>query len=87
LFILLMATFMDKYFGPLSRDYCVYFYALTIFSAFGFVISAITIAYFMIMNYKKVDSMFVFNSFYALFSSFLAYFVNRLLHTMCVKSI
>lgn len=82
-----MTTFMDRYFGPLSREYCVYFYALTILAAFTFVTSAITIAYFMITNYKKIDSMFVFNSFYVLFSAFIAYIANRLLHTMCVKSI
>ena len=82
-----MATFMDTYFGPLSRDYCVYFYILTIMSALAFVMSVISIGYYTITHIKKVDSMFVFNSVYVLFSSFLVYFVNRLLHTMCVKSI
>jgi hypothetical protein len=78
---------MDNYFGPLSREYCVYFYILTILSAITFVMSATTIVYYMITHIKKIDAMFIFNSFYVLFSSFLAYFVNRLLHTMCVKSI
>ncbi len=82
-----MSSFMDTYFGPLSREYCVYFYILTILSAITFVMSAITIGYYMITHIKKVDAMFVFNSFYVLFSSFLVYFVNRLFHTMCVKSI
>jgi hypothetical protein len=82
-----MATFMDKYFGPLSRDYCVYFYILTIMSAFAFAMSVVSLAYYSITHIKKIDSMFVFNSIYILFSSFLAYFVNRLLHTMCVKSL
>ena len=82
-----MSSFMDTYFGPLSREYCVYFYALTILSAFVLVSSAITISYFMIMHFKKVDAMFMFNSFYVLFTAFLGYIANRLLHTMCVKSI
>jgi hypothetical protein len=82
-----MSSFMDTYFGPLPREYCVYFYILTIMSAIAFVMSSVTIAYYMATHIKKVDAMFVFNSFYVLFSSFLVYFVNRMLHSMCVKSL
>lgn len=82
-----MAAFMDKYFGPLPREYCVYFYFLSIIFGFIFVFSVISIASFMIMNFKKVNTMFVVNSLLVLFNTFLAYLANRLLHTMCVKSI
>ena len=78
---------MDKYFGPLPREYCVYFYILSVICGFIFVTSAISIAYFMIMHFKKVNTMFVINSLMVLFNTFLAYVANRLLHTMCVKSI
>lgn len=82
-----MASFMDQYFGPLPREYCVYFYALSIFFGFTFVMTAISIAYFMLTNIKKVNVMFIVNSLFILLNSFLVYLANRLLHTMCVKSI
>jgi hypothetical protein len=82
-----MASFMNNYFGPLPREYCVYFYILSIIFGLIFVFSAVSIAYFMIMHFKKVNTMFVINSLMVLFNTFLAYIANRLLHTMCVKSI
>jgi hypothetical protein len=82
-----MASFMDQYFGPLPREYCVYFYALSIVFGVMFVMSVLSIAYFMITHIKKVNTMFVVNSIFILLNSFLAYLANRLLHTMCVKAI
>jgi len=82
-----MANFMDQYFGPLPREYCVYFYALSIVFGIMFVMSVVSIAYFMITHIKKVNTMFIVNSVFILLNSLLAYLANRLLHTMCVKSI
>lgn len=82
-----MASFMDQYFGPLPREYCVYFYALSIIFGVMFVLSAVSIAYFMITHIKKINTMFIVNSVFILLNFFLAYLANRLLHTMCVKSI
>jgi len=82
-----MDSFMNTYFGPLSRDYCVYFYALSIIFGVIFVFSLISIVYFAVMHMKKINVMFVVNAVLVLFNSFLGYLVNRLLHTMCVKSI
>jgi hypothetical protein len=82
-----MASLIDQYFGPLPREYCVYFYALSIVFGILFVISIISIAYFMITHIKKVNTMFIVNSVFILLNTFLAYLSNRLLHTMCVKSI
>lgn len=78
---------MNNYFGPLPREYCVYFYFLSIAFGLMFVFSAISIAYFMVMHFKKVNAMFISNSLLVLINTFLAYIANRLLHTMCVKSI
>jgi hypothetical protein len=80
-------NFMNSYFGPLGKEYCVYFYALSIIFGITFVLSAFSIASFVVMHHKKVDAMFVANSFLVLFNTFLAYLANRLLHTMCVKTI
>ena len=78
---------MDKYFGPLPREYCVYFYALSIACGIIFVSSILSITYFMVIHFKKVNMMFIVNSSLILLNTFLAYLANRLLHTMCVKSI
>ena len=80
-------NFMNNYFGPLPREYCVYFYALSIIFGIIFALSLISIVIFMIMHFKKINMMFIVNSSLVLFNTFLAYLANRLLHTMCVKSI
>ncbi len=82
-----MDNFMDTYFGPLGKEYCIYFYVLSIIFGVTFVLSAISIVSFMVMNSKKVNSMFIVNSIMVLLNSFLAYLANRLLNTMCVKTI
>jgi hypothetical protein len=83
----MMNSFMDKYFGPLPREYCVYFYALSVLFGVMFAFSVVSMLYFMIMHMKRVNMMFLANSFFMILNTFLAYLVNRLLHTMCVKSI
>ena len=80
------ATF-NQYFGPLPKQYCVYFYALSIMFAISFVMSFLSILYFMIMHSKKVNMMFIVNAIFILLNTFLAYFVNRLLNTMCIRSV
>lgn len=78
---------MDAYFGPLGKEYCIYFYILSIIFGVTFVLSAISIGSFMVMHSKKVDMMFIVNAFMVLLNTFLAYLSNRLLNTMCVKTI
>jgi hypothetical protein len=78
---------MNDYFGPLGKEYCVYFYILSIIFGITFFISAISIGSFMVMHHKKVDTMFVINAFFVLFNTFLAYLSNRLLNAMCVRTL
>jgi len=82
-----MSKFMDDYFGPLSREYCGYFYILSVMFGFFFVFSILSIIYTFVVNYKKINAMFVANSLVLLINIFFVYFTNRLMHTMCVKSI
>lgn len=82
-----MSGFMDSYFGPLGEEYCVYFYILSIIFGITFLISLVSTVYYMAMHFSKLTPMFVANTFFLLFNSFLAYLSNRLLHTMCMKSI
>jgi len=82
-----MNTFLDKYFGPLGKEYCVYFYALSLFFGISFVLTLLSMFYFLIFNSKKINSTFVSNLVLILLNTFFGYFVNRLLHGMCVKSV
>lgn len=82
-----MDSFMNTYFGPLGEEYCVYFYALSIFFGLAFVLSVISVVTYMFTNFNKINMNFLIHTFFLLLNSFLAYLVNRLLHTMCMKSI
>jgi hypothetical protein len=81
------------WFGPLNKNSCGYFYAISVMFMILFLISCIilivtTIA--LIMNYNNKSefkqNMVVIGvtSIYAI-TYFVAYFVNRLLNTICVK--
>ena len=82
-----MDSFMNTYFGPLGEEYCVYFYALSIFFGIAFVLSVISVVTYTLMHYNKINMSFLIHTFFLLLNSFLAYLVNRLLHTMCMKSL
>ena len=78
---------MTTYFGPLSREYCAYFYFMSILFFVFFILSIIGVLSAVFMKGKKVDFMFIVNSSMLLFNTLLAYFVNRLLNTMCNGSV
>lgn len=82
-----MNDFMQDYFGPLGQEYCLYFYILSVIFFILFILSVIGVAGALAMNYKKMNSMFVLNSAFLVLNTLLAYFVNRLLNTMCVNSV
>ena len=78
---------MTTYFGPLSREYCAYFYLMSIVFFAFFILSIIGVISAVIMKGKKTDFMFILNSSMLVLNTLLAYFVNRLLNTMCNGSI
>lgn len=82
-----MDSFMNTYFGPLGEEYCVYFYALSIFFGITFVLSVISVVTYMVTHMSKIDIKFLMNTVFLLLNSFLAYLANRLLHTMCMRSV
>ena len=82
-----MNDFMNTYFGPLGQEYCIYFYALSIFFGIAFMLSVISVVTYMITHINKIDMKMLIHTFFLLINSFLAYLVNRLLHTMCVRSV
>ena len=82
-----MNSFMNQYFGPLPEVYCVYFLALSVFFGILFVFGVIWIIYYLIVYRKRFNWMVLAQSITMLINTFLAYFVNRLLNTMCVRVI
>lgn len=80
-----MDDVMNSLFGPLHKDYCAWFYYLSVFGfvlfllAFGIMISLAVI--------KKRNAAFYVNSVMILLGYGIFYFQNRLLHTMCSNSI
>lgn len=82
-----MSNFMNDYFGPLGKEYCRYFYYLSIIFFIIYVILLISIIVYIVKHYNKVNLNFIINSVMVLINTLLGYFVNRLLHTMCMNSL
>jgi hypothetical protein len=78
---------MSNYFGPLSKEYCMYFYLMSIFFFIIMVMGLVGVVSTIILKPKQVNVMFFINALMLMMNSILAYFVNRLLHTMCANSI
>lgn len=82
-----MSNFMSTYFGPLDKSSCVYFLIMTMIFFFGLVIIFFKEVYFVITHFNKLNFRIVTSGILILFNIFLAYFINRLLYTMCTKSL
>lgn len=77
-----MADTMEYLFGPLNEEYCIWFYALSIFG-FVYLVLFIIPAIFIGITSKKTSFMYWFNVLAISLGYFIFYFQNRLLHTMC----
>lgn len=74
---------MDYLFGPIGKEWCMYFYFLSIFAYILFVMAVVSV---MMMAMKgKVKNML--NASLVVFQPFLLYFVNRMFYSMCVNSL
>lgn len=82
-----MNNFMNDYFGPLGKESCLYFYLISVFCGFSLIVLLFSIIVYLAKNYNKPNTMYLTNMALASLNLFVAYFVNRLLHTMCVRSI
>ena len=78
-----MATMNDTLFGSLGKQYCIYFYLL---SVFGFILLAMTmIGIVWSLFTKKLDMKVMAGLVMASLGYGIFYFQNRLLHSMCVQ--
>lgn len=74
-------------YGPLDKQSCIYFSALTIFFFMILILTFFAELFFLMKNYKSVTRMNIVNGILVLFNIFIAYFVNRLLYNMCNRSL
>jgi hypothetical protein len=73
-------------FGPLGKDYCVYFYILSVISLISFAIIIVRLLL-SLLSKKRGEKGETVVMLFAAMNSLLIYFLNRLFHTMCVNSI
>ena len=82
-----MSDFMTTYFGPLDKQSCIYFLFLSMLFFAVLVFTIIAELIFVFKNFKDLNFRVFTSGILLLFNSFIAYFVNRLLYTMCSKSL
>jgi hypothetical protein len=82
-----MSDLFSNYFGPLDKSSCVYFLLISGIFFVLLVIAIVADVYWIVKNYKQFNLRILTGGVAMLFNLFLAYFVNRLLYTMCNKSL
>jgi hypothetical protein len=79
------STFMETVYGPLSKEYCIYFYIL---SVIGFVTLMIVVISSLIIGISfKKGIRFYLEMLMLCIPYALIYFTNRLLYSMCAGSL
>jgi nitrate reductase NapE component len=78
---------MTTYFGPLDKQSCVYFLFLSMIFFAVLIFTIIGEIAFIVRRYKELNFTVFTSGILLLFNTFIAYFVNRLLYTMCSKSL
>lgn len=78
-------TSFDKLFGPLTKDYCKYFLALSVLGFIFMVFSMVSLIIVVLMNGKKQNYGILLNMLVLVAGNYLTYVSNRLLYTMCNK--
>lgn len=82
-----MQNIMNSLFGPLGREYCVYFYFLSILFFVMFATYLLMTVVNIVRNPKMVNGKMLLNSVFLLIYTLVPYYVNRLMYTMCVNSV
>jgi len=73
---------IDTLFGPLNREYCIYFYYL---SVIGLILLTMVLASTLMVGISKRKGIDFYLSMLSIaVGYFIFYFQNRLLHSMCI---
>jgi hypothetical protein len=81
-----MNSFKDL-FTPLDKKYCNYFYYMSVITYCFFIFMIILLLWSLIFHSKKIDMYSGLNFISLIINTFLTYFVNRLMYSMCVESL
>jgi len=81
-----MSNILSLISGPLDKSSCSYFLLLTLFFFVILVISIFANIFVIIKNRKSLSFSNITGGIYMIFTLFIAYFVNRLMYTVCNKS-
>ncbi len=80
-----MSDINKSLFGPISKDYCLYFYILSVFWIISFAMAVIGVFYTGIKKRLGVE-FYAISLIYSV-SLVLSYLQNRLLYNMCANSL
>jgi len=72
---------MDTLFGPLGKEYCIWFYFLSVFSLISLVVAILPAIYWGITKGKGFE--YYMTLLLGSFNLIVTYFVNRLLYSIC----
>lgn len=85
--LIIMNSLANTFFGPLDKNACVYFLIIAVVFFISLILILIHEIFYIIQNYNKLNFKMLIKSFFALFNTFVGYFINRLLYNMCMKSL
>jgi hypothetical protein len=77
----------DYFFTPLNNNSCTYFLITTIIFFVMLILILAAEIFYAISNYNSITFKMFSNGIVIIFNIFIAYFVNRLLYSMCSKSL
>ena len=82
-----MRDFVASFFGPLSKQSCGYFLILSMLFFAVLVLTLFADLFFILKNFRTLNYKHIQNGTLIGFNLFVAYFVNRLMYTMCSRSL
>ena len=83
LLIYKMNKFMEMFFTPLGREWCLYYYILMVIAFLGFLMTCVTGVVSLVGSKKFTVSGFFKNSFLPVLTSFVVYLLSRLAYSIC----
>lgn len=85
LFVVLPYMNANQVFGPISKEYCLYFYILSVIGLVLFAIAVFGAVYVALAKNKGLE--YFVPALMASLAYFIAYLQNRLLYNMCAKTL
>ncbi len=82
-----MSDLITTFFGPLDKNACVYFLIISVLFFISLILLLGTELLYILRNFNKLNFRTLSNGLIVIFNIFVAYFVNRLLYTMCSKTL